>query len=501
MQGSINTSNIQAKLTEHDNNVLCLMAQQDKPLVFGKLLGRELVTISVNTCATPKNGIAIALVLDNTGSMASSEGGVAKIDALKEAATELVETINPDQDNPNAAIAIVPFAATVNVDTSHAKSDWMDRSGLSSIHWENFTTANKWKPESRFDVFSRMGTAWAGCGEERPAPYTTTDTPASMGKPDTLYIPSLAPDEAGQALGVVDYPFSPSASYPAQKYSSYYWSFNSYLSDTGGSCSASDISAKEYANDVISRGSGAKKLCKYDGQKVAKVDSGLSGVNGGTGRFPAGPNLVCTTQPLQSLTTDMNAVSGKSGLISKMTPNGDTNLVVGIMWGWRTISPNGPFAETGSPSGKGLRKPAGYDSMTTKVIVLMTDGFSHWASNPYSPYKSTYSAFRYMANNRLASFGANFKGNDQSGATNARNYRAQVDAAFISACTNAKAAGIVVYTIALSTKTDLIDSQGEDALRKCASGDSIFYNASNKDSLKSAFAEIAKRGSKMRLSL
>ena len=388
----------------------------------------------------------------------------------------------------------------MNVGTANANANWMDTSGISSIHWQNFTAATNWKPVSKFDVYAKMSASWGGCVEERPAPYTTTDTPASSGNPDTLFVPYLAPDEAGTAQGVTNYSFSPTSAYPAQKYSGYYWSFNSYLSDLGGSCSSSDLSVSGDNADNISHGSGGKKLCKYNGQKVANVASGLSGVNGGSGQFPAGPNLMCTTQPLQTLTADMSTITGSSGALNKMAPNGDTNLVAGFMWGWRTISPNGPFANTGSTSGNGLRKPAAYGSTTNKVIVLMTDGFNHWATNPYSPYKSAYSAFGYMANNRLSSFATNYRGSDQSGATTSANYRAQMDAALLSACSNAKAAGVVIYTVGFSTTADVIDERGMDLLRSCASGDSNFFAAENKEALKSAFSEIARRVSKMRLS-
>ena len=43
----------------------------------------------------------------------------------------------------------------------------------------------------------RWARAGAGCVEERPSPYLTTDTAASSSNPDTLFVPYLAPDEAG----------------------------------------------------------------------------------------------------------------------------------------------------------------------------------------------------------------------------------------------------------------------------------------------------------------
>jgi Flp pilus assembly protein TadG len=62
------------------------------------------------------NSIEVALVLDNTGSMAEDAGGgQTKMDALQDAATDFVNTIVADVQTPYySRIAIVPYAANVN---------------------------------------------------------------------------------------------------------------------------------------------------------------------------------------------------------------------------------------------------------------------------------------------------------------------------------------------------------------------------------------------------
>lgn len=503
LQASTRDPNVEAKLTKTEASAICLEARRNVPTTLGSVLGYSYVNISTTSCVKPKNLLEIALVLDNTGSMArAGSDGMSKMDALKKAATDLIGVLNPDTANPDAVVSVVPFSGAVNVGTSNASQPWMDTQGASSIHWENFTSpGTSWGPMSRFDVFARMKASWGGCVEERPFPYTTTDDSPTSSKPDTLFVPALAPDEAGEATGTAYYKMTPSAQYPAQTYSGYYWSFNSYLNDNAGACTANDASAIADASDPVSAGSGAKKMCKYNGQAVANVSSGVGGVNGGSGAFPAGPNFGCTSAPLQTLTADMSKITGSTGAISKMTPNGATNLLAGFMWGWRTLSPKGPFASTGSTDGPVDRKPIAYGGNSTKVIVLMTDGFNQWSANPYSPFRSIYSSLGYMANSRLASYASNYRGVDSSGPTDGNNYRAQMDAALLDACQNAKKAGVIIFTVGFSTSSDPIDEQGIALLKACATKSNYYYSADSQISLKTAFEFIARNISKQRLTM
>ena len=489
-------------LTQNSNGSLCVAGSASVPLAIMQMLGSATKQINASACSLRATTFEVALVLDNTGSMANSAGGVSKMQALQTAAGQLVSILNPVPATPSAAISVVPFSSAVNVGTANANASWMDKTGQSSIHWQNYTrpAGAPWLPTSRFDLFTQMNTAWGGCVEERPAPYLTTDTAATSANPDTLFVPYLAPDEAGAATGSAAYSFTPSSAYPATAWNGQYYSFNSYLDDSGGSCTANDAYAQADNTDPVSSGSGATKLCKYKGQTPANVSSAVSGVNGGSGLFPATPNFGCYTQPLQTLTTDNAVISGTNGIISKMTPNGDTNLLSGFMWGWRTISPNGPFTGVTPATGVGLKVPKAYNIATnTKVIVLMTDGFNHWVSNPYSPYQSIYSSLGMYVNNRISSFASNYMGANSSGPTNSANYRAQMDAALLDACTNAKAAGVHIFTVGFSTSTDPIDAQGLSLLSSCASDPTASYTAQDQTSLYNAFQTIANSIKRLRL--
>eukprot|EP01037_Dinobryon_pediforme_P010623 gene10623-10694_t len=478
-----------------NGSTICLSTKSASTSTLSKVLGFKTTNIHATACTSVPVGKAfeIAMALDNTGSMAETPtgGGTTKMQALQQAAAQIVTLMNPNASSPRAAFSVVPFAASVNIGTKYQSSSFMDVNGLSSIHWQNYTrpsgNPNTFVPKSRFDLFSGMNASWGGCVEERPVPYLTTDVAATSSLPNTLYVPFLYPDEPGAATGLANFTYGGQTDY----------SFNSYLDDNAGYCASNTAINNAYItadNSVASpapQGTGGTKLCKYKGQNVANVNSAVSGVNGGSGMFPAGPNFGCTSAPLQILTTDNSAINTE---INAMSPNGDTNLVAGFMWAWRTISPNGPFL--GQSNGTvGPQDPVAYNStQVKKILIFMTDGYDHWVANTYSPYLSLYSALGYYFNGRVSTYGAS------AGTTTSSNYRAQMDAALLDACTNAKATGITIYTVGFSVSSDPIDQTGINTLQSCATNPADAFIATNASEILSVFQTIAAAISKLRLS-
>eukprot|EP01037_Dinobryon_pediforme_P006190 gene6190-6257_t len=478
-----------------NGSTICLSTKSISASSLSKVLGFTTTNIHATACAAVPVGKAfeIAMALDNTGSMAEypNGGGTTKMQALQQAASQIVTLMNPNASSPRAAFAIVPFAAAVNIGTKYQAASFIDSNGLSSIHWQNYTkpsgSPNTFVPKSRFDLFTGMNTSWGGCVEERPVPYLTTDVAATSTIPNTLYVPFLYPDEPGSAVGEATFTYGGQTDY----------SFNSYLDDNGGYCASSTAINNAYItadNNVAApnpQGTGGTKLCKYKGQSVANVNSAVSGVNGGSGLFPAGPNFGCTSEALQSLTTDNSALATE---INGMSPNGDTTLVAGFMWAWRTISPNGPFLGQANNT-VGPQNPVAYNStQVKKIIIFMTDGYDHWVTNSYSPYQSLYSSLGYYFNGRISTYGAS------AGTTNSSNYRAQMDAALLDACTNAKATGITVYTVGFSVSSDPIDQTGINTLQSCATNSGDAFIATNASEILAVFQTIAAAISKLRLS-
>jgi hypothetical protein len=339
-------------------------------------------------------------------------------------------------------IGVVPFAGSVNVGAQHRDSGWIDTEGLSPVHHENFA-----EPRSRLALFDQLGTPWRGCVEARPAPYDVTDAPGSSANPATLFVPMLAPDEpdSGNADG---------ATYP-----------NNYLNDFGGSCPVPEqICVKknksgactEYGPAPLTPTIAQARMCKYEG---VSPPSGL------------GPNYNCTSAPLLDLTTyKEDVVSAINGMVA----NGFTNIGEGLMWGWRLLSPGAPFTQGRSWN----------DLHNQKVIVLMTDG-----ENTYTRYANNhnwtfYGAFGYAAKGRLGAT------NSASAVVN------QMNAKTRAACTNAKANGIIVYTIAFRLESNV---STRALLAECATDTSKAFTASDGAALYNAFQAIGREISNLRV--
>jgi Flp pilus assembly protein TadG len=457
-----------------NGTTLCVYGTSQVTTSFMGLAGIKTIPVGANACSTMNiDTFEIAFAIDNSGSMANSAlNGQTKIAAAQSAAKALISALSPSgTTNLTASYSVVPFAASVNIGPSNNAAPFMDTAAASSIHWNNYLrpAGTKSKPTSlpgsRFAMFTNMNTAWGGCVEERPAPYTVSDDAATTAKPDTLYVPLLYPDEQDNN----------------------YYAYNSYLADEGGTCSVND--AYYTADKTSGTGDGQTKLCKYKA-----TPQGYNSANGVTG----GPNLACTSAPVSPL----NATTSTTiSAINAMTPNGDTTLMAGFMWAWRTISPNGPFPGTNGTATAGPQVPKAYNYInpTTgatnhKVVILLTDGMNHWsgqANDPsYSyfqndPNKSIYSALGFFGDNRL-------------GSTTAQNARNLVDAATVQACTNAKSASVEVYTVGFLA-TDGIDAAGRATLASCATDAAHTFLAQDGTQLVQVFQGIAATLTKPRI--
>lgn len=135
-------------------------------------------TASVNWSNTR---LRVALVLDNTGSMAQS----GKMDALKTAAHNLLTQLkNAAQVDGDVYVSIIPFGKDVNVGPGNYSSAWID--------WTDWDTANgtcSKSYSSKNSCISHGGTwtpnnhnTWNGCVTDRDQNYDTLNTaPVSGG--------------------------------------------------------------------------------------------------------------------------------------------------------------------------------------------------------------------------------------------------------------------------------------------------------------------------------
>jgi Flp pilus assembly protein TadG len=185
------------------------------PTTFMRLANIDTIGVGATTTITVGMGtIEVALALDNSGSMSGS-----KIAALKTAASNLVDTLFKNSQNATKPdpikIAVVPFAASVNIGSQNANASWMDTTGAGkynayelkcfgaggTLNNSGTCSVNVGTSTDNFTLFNSLkdsngnSVAWAGCVEARPKPYDVSDDAADAGTPETLFVPMFAPDE------------------------------------------------------------------------------------------------------------------------------------------------------------------------------------------------------------------------------------------------------------------------------------------------------------------
>ncbi|WP_181174524.1 TadE/TadG family type IV pilus assembly protein [Mesorhizobium sp. B2-3-10] len=511
-----------------------------------------------------KNTLEVALVLDNSGSMVTpgTGSGQMRIDLLKTAAKQLVDTLAQQAamikqvDRP-VQFGLVPFAASVNVGPGNGNASWMDTEGLSPVSNENFdwstlNGANKYAQQTngiwykrgtgwgteegqmltRFSLYRDMKVvtnherivnskrvvcdaynsnntcksshneydyvdsygpfaSWQGCVEARPYPYNINDaTPSGgsantgigVGDPATMFVPMFAPDEPGNHWKLTQ---DPDEAAPVT-----YGAINSWWNDDPSSSSGQ---------------SRLRNMAKYFQPRPIDAPA-----------LPAGngPNYSCTTNPITPL-TDVSVADGLTSIkaaIDLMQPNGGTNVPEGMAWGWRVVSSGEPFTQ-GRPEAE-----RGND----KVVIVLTDGANTYYTPSSLGYsdpansKSTYASFGYLnPGYNGTSVGRLFMGTSsaigQFDYSNG-NYTNALNEQMATLCNNAKAANIMVMTVALDlSTTKASDKLAIDALKSCSSNSrfrkdatdpskpaKLFWNATGA-SLANDFKEIGNELSNLRV--
>jgi Flp pilus assembly protein TadG len=401
------------------NGQLTLTANTSEPAVISGLAGVHQFNLAASSTAKwGLNHVEVALVLDNTGSMAQNN----KLPTLVSSARSLITTLLQGAGNdPNAVkISIVPFGQTVNIGPQYQTASWMSGVMPSAYGSDLFSTAGT----NRFTLFQQMNKVWKGCVESRPMPFDAQDTAPSAGTPATLYVPYFAPDEPDTPSGFA----------------------NNYIND------------KTSGTWQVRQG----YVAKYNG---AAPRTGTNSVG-----YSYGPNSGCGLAPVVRMTNDSATLNNE---LNQMVATGYTNLAIGMEWGWLTLSPSAPFGDGvayGAPN-------------TTKVIVFLTDGYNETSASSDSD-QSVYSGIGYIWQNRIG-VGS---GSSQTQQNTALDNRTK------AVCANAKAAGVVVYTVRID-----VSGVSPAVLQTCASSPDKFYDVPNVANLPVAFQQIAGQIGKLRI--
>jgi hypothetical protein len=160
-------------------------------------------------------------------------------------------------------------------------------------------------------------------------------------------------------------------------------------------------------------------------------------------KFPA---VNCSAITSIMTLTDILDTTGFTNLNSKidaMNPAGNTNVTIGLVWGWHALTKGAPLTQGSDPAPD-----------KDKVIVLLTDGNN--------------------TQNRWTTSGSS------------------IDARTALACANAKADNIKIYTIRV------IDGDA-NLLRNCATKPNMYYEVSQASELSSVFSSIAQNLANLRI--
>ncbi|QCK87667.1 VWA domain-containing protein [Phreatobacter aquaticus] len=322
VQGNINPTelvNVQISAVMDGGVIRVSGTGMINPMIANILTDNNLQVSGTSAATWRTRKIDLVLVLDNTGSMASS----GKMAALKTAAKNLIASMQAVATRPDAVrIGIVPFDTQVNIGTTYKNQSWLSYSGVSNLSASN----------------------WTGCVTDRDQSYDVNDTTPTTSVPGTLF--------------------------PARQ---------------------------------------------------------------------------CSTGVLASilpLTTDWAAMNAK---VDQMSPSGNTNVTIGLAWGFHMLTPSQPLTEA---------RTLATEPDLERIIILLTDGDNtqnRWTTNGNS-----------------------------------------IDARTDLACTNVKANGITLYTVRVIN--------GDAALlRRCASQTTMYYDVSTAAQLIPVFQAIAAQIGQLRL--
>jgi Flp pilus assembly protein TadG len=186
--------------------------------------------------------------------------------------------------------------------------------------------------------------------------------------------------------------------------------------------------------------------CVTDRDKPYDVE-GSAPTSSSTTKFPAEQYDDCP-RPVMGLSYNW---SGMTNLVNAMTPAGTTNQTIGLVWAWMSLTGGGPFTVPAMDP----------NYQYQKIIILMSDGLN--------------------TQNRWDGVGWS-----QSSA---------VDSRMALACTNAKNAGLTIYTIHVNTDGDPTST----ILRDCATDTAKFYTVTSSSQLANVFTTIGTNLSKLRI--
>jgi Flp pilus assembly protein TadG len=185
-----------------------------------------------------------------------------------------------------------------------------------------------------------------------------------------------------------------------------------------------------------------------------------------------GPNVACGA-PILPLTASREEIEDAlDAMTIPVLGRGGTTANIGLVWGWRTLSPSWRGLWGGSTPAD---MPLDYDTpLMEKVVVLLTDGQNQVVSGNFSGHGTL----------------------SQMGVSTTAQSTTQLNTRTTTVCDNMEAAGIRVFTIVFGAEPN---TTTQNLMRNCATSPAMYYYAPSNDDLADAFRAIGGQLANLRI--
>lgn len=433
---------VTATYTSSGGTEVVVTGSASVPTSFMGIFGYNSIAVSGSATATwGTSRLRVALVLDNTGSMAQSS----KMTELKAATNNLLTQLqNAVVNAGDVYVSIIPFVVDVNVGSSDYTADW--------IYWGDSTQDPSLTDNTSWDALN---------GTCSKSGYTTRSTCTAQGSCSISGKTSQSTCTAAGSCSISGYSTQSScqsahacskSQYTSQTQCTSHggtWETGVWTAGVWTPATWTPASHSTWTGCVMDRGypeapstlsgeSGPDTTNNYDTNVEAPNADAMSSL------FAAQQYSDC---PQAAMGLSYNW-SSMSTLVSNMTPAGTTNQAIGLELGWMSLAGGGPFTA-----------PAMDSSYTySQVIILLTDGLNtqdRWYSE-----------------------------------------ESDIDARQTLTCNNIKAANITLYTVQVSTDGTALST----LLQNCASDSSKFFFLTSSSQIVTTFNQIGTNISQLYLS-
>ena len=467
---------VTANFTTTDGTAVVMNATADVPTSLLGIIGYDTITVATSSTAKwGSNLLRVALVLDNTGSMADAGKMTALQSATKSLLTQLQNAVTTNGD---VYVSIVPFVKDVNLGATNWNSNyiyWDDAAKSDNNSWDakNGTCQDKggfiigsYSPRS--SCLTQSSCSISGNTSQSACTSAGTCSLSSYSSQSTCTAAGTCSNGAettqSNCTGIKACSKSQYGSKNSCTSNGGIWGFGTWTAGkwtaTPGTWKAGVWSTatttwvpkphSTWTGCVMDRGnSGAPDtVANYD------TNVGSTDITIPSSLYPAEQYTpYCNTlQAVMGLNYDWTSMTS---LVNNMSPAGSTNQNNGLQLGWLSLVGGGPFSV---PAYK-----TGYTY--TKAIILLTDGLN--------------------TQDRWYGDGSSLGTSDD----------AKIDARQALTCANAKAAGITLYMIQVNTAGDPTST----LLQNCASTSDKFYLLTSASQIITAFTKIGTDLSQLRV--